>query len=383
MNLFEINTLVSLAFYILWIIVFVFAFKYNSKLGLFIIVLIVLVLAVFRYGSGTDYFIYRWIFEYSKSLGVIDVLSGKSYYEIFFSLFLLVFYPLNLNFYFFIAVHASLILLIVYLWIKSNSNYPTQAFFVYFSTFFLVWNLSALRQVIPLLLGSYLLFNQKYEIKWKYKFLISLILSFFHYSALFYCAILLLELIPWNKEKLIIFFIGSLILSILPMKEIALGLRFIPFITLNPIYQKLLVYLNTMPTAFGFWDISSLMRLFFIVLLLSHYGKLVKISPYIKRLVQVCIFGLSFFFILRFNSITAQRITIYPLILLTILLPEVLHIYDHSLKIIRNLVLAMFIGVNALIYFKDLYAMKYQMGIKDGNWFVEYHHIFEKNSPNK
>lgn len=376
----NINDITIYGFYLIWGVILLLSVFKTKPRNFYIIGTILLLFSAIRYGSGTDYYAYQSIYESTigqafQSIGFITAI------ETFYLNFMILCHWINLNFFQFVAFHALLMMSLVMAWIKMSSRYPVFSIFVYVSFFFLVWNLSAFRQVIPLLIGSFLFYNPKINLHWGIRFTISLILVFFHYSALFLSVLLILEFIPWNKKRLMIFFSFGLLMSLVPIREIILSLNVIPLISNTSLYQKFFSYLSGMPANLGFFDIGSLMRIFFITLLLLHYDKLVGISPYLKKMVHVVIYGLSFFFFLKFSLITAQRLTIYALVLLTILIPEIVHLYDDQKKLVRSAALAALIGLNAFMYFKDLYAMKAQKALNEGStngkWYVEYHHIFE------
>lgn len=380
MSGFNSSGLTIYGFYLLWGLILFLSFYQKEKKVVYIMAFFMLVFSVFRYGSGTDYFAYKSIYE-STLNETYQFLSLQSSYETLYFNFMIFSHSLGFNFFQFVALHSILLMFVILLWIKMSSRYPVTSLFLYFSFFYIVWNLSAFRQVIPLLLGSFIFYNEKINIPWWSKFVFSLFLVFFHFSALFYSALLIIELISWNKKRLILFFVFALAFSFIPIREMVLQLNISDLIVNTSLYQKFFYYLSGMPATIGFFEIESLMRVFFIVLVMTHYDELIKISPFMKRIVEVLVVGLSLFFILKFNLLTAQRFTIYALVLLVMILPEIVHLYDDKNRLIKYAVLAAFIALNVFMYYKDLYAMKDQKSLNEGitsdHWLVEYHHIFE------
>ena len=72
----------------------------------------------------------------------------------------------------------------------------------------------------------------------------------------------------------------------------------------------------------------------------------------------------------------AGRLSIYALILLVPVLPMIVGLYEKN-RVLHGLAVGAFIVLNFFFLFKDLVAMKQQLGIQDGSLIAEYHHIYE------
>ena len=326
-----------------------------------------------RYNFGADYNAYGLIFN-SISSGQIKNFNIEPLYGV----YNIIVHSIGLNYVGFVAFNTFLLLLLFILWIIMSSDYQYYSFFVYVTFFFLVWNLSTFRQSLALSLGVLLIYNRKLDFNTLIKFLIIPILSMFHFSAYFFGVLILVGSLKWNKKSIAIFFAIGLLYTFLPTQEILAQL--IHNASLDGVYYiaKVRGYFDNMEFSFGFFNVSSLMRIFFFILVWAHYEVLRK-TKYLQRITNVFLVGMTLYLFLSFNALFASRLTIYALILLVILLPEILAYYEEKKPWMRIAAMSVFIGLCTFMYFKDLYAIKDQLGIDDGKWYVEYQSILDQD----
>ena len=326
-----------------------------------------------RYNFGADYTAYSKVFNL-----ILTNQAVSQNYERFYVMYNQLIQSLGFDYAQFVAINTIILLFFVISWILTSSRYKYQSFFVYVSFFLLVWNLSTYRQAMALSFGVLLLYNRKLNFHLIIKLLIVPILALFHVSALFFGVLLILGEIPWKKYYLLFLLVAGLLFTLLPTQEIiAQAINHPNFDVITNIY-KIRYYFAKMTFTTGFFSINAMMRIFFFGLIWIHYEILTN-TKYLKNMTDIFLVGMSLYFFLSFNALFASRLTIYALILLVILLPEILAYYEDKKPWMRIAAMSMFIGLCTFMYFKDLYAIKEQLGIDDGKWYVEYQSILDQD----
>lgn len=325
-----------------------------------------------RFNFGADYSAYQMIYNVimSSQSAIFGIEPLYSFYN-------QITQTLGLNYIGFIVFNTVTLLALIVLWILMSTNHHYRSFFVYMSFFFLVWNLSTFRQAMALSLGVFFLFNKRINTHLLIKLLIVPILAMFHVSAWFFGVLLIVGSIPWKKYYHVVFFIVSLVFTLLPSKEIITSVIYYNGLDVFTNIVKLRYYFNGMEFSSGFMNINAIMRIFFFGLVWVHYD-LLTTSKYLKRMTDIFLVGMSLYLFLSFNALIASRLTIYALFLLVILLPEILSYYEDKQKWKRILAMSVFVSLCTFMYFKDLYAIKKQLGIDDGKWYVEYQSILDQ-----
>ncbi|TFG82055.1 MAG: EpsG family protein [Erysipelotrichales bacterium] len=332
-------------------------------------------IAVLRFGSGADYFSYSYVYYLTSETSFLKVLKSLGDIEVGWKMLMFSFRVFSIRYEVFIAFIAIALIVMVYLWIDRNVKSVSLAYLVYYSFFFLVWNLSALRQGLALTIGFFLLYNESFHWKFKTRFLIIIGLSFIHVSSLFFLVFLIADKFKWDKKRLTYVVLISLFVSILPVSQIAILVAKVPFLS------KVAVYINASTVQVGFWDIKSLPRLFFILLVLYHYDKLLGKGSISERYLHTFIIGLSFFFFLRFDDLIAARLSIYGFFTIILILPPILDLYQKRKWITVGANLA-FVVMCALYLEKELITMATQGGMPKNGYYVPYISVFQENSVN-
>ncbi|HAM64172.1 MAG: hypothetical protein A2Y20_01195 [Firmicutes bacterium GWF2_51_9] len=331
------------------------------------------ILSIFRFGSGADYFSYSYLYYLLPRDSILKAIASLSDQEVGLKLIMFPFRYLNLSYEVFIAFFAVGMMVLVYYWITRNSSSVSLSFMVYYSFFFVVWSISSLRQGLAITLGCFLLYNIRFHWNFKQRILIILLLFFVHKTSLFFLVLLLAEFIPWDRKKLTYLLLFSLVVSLLPVAEIALMLSKIP------VFSRLVYYIDTTSVSIGFWDIKSLPRLFFIAVVLFHYDQLIAQGFIQKRFIHAYLIGLTFFFFLRFDDLIGARISIYGFFLGVLILPSLVRLYDLR-KGINWLVRIALVLISALYLEKELVAMATQAGVPMKGYYVEYVTVFQQDT---
>ena len=174
--------------------------KISEKTKVIIMVFLTSIVLVSRYGVGTDYFPYQFLYESMD----ISSFSLSDRLEPGFKILMYLFRMLNLSFHTF-AVFLSLIIYgLTSFWIYWNSRYPSRSLYLYTSMFFLVWTLSALRQGLVMSIALILFFDKDIKLSIYVKLLIIAGLSTFHLSALILIPLVFIMELNFSKKNLLI-----------------------------------------------------------------------------------------------------------------------------------------------------------------------------------
>lgn len=333
-------------------------------MGLVPLVIIVL----FRYGVGADYFSYKYI--YTDNIGKSILQAKASFPNIDYGYLTLsfLFQSLGINFELFFSILSLVVLVLMALWIKDASDNPSLALLVYYTMFFFVWNLSAIRQGLVLSTSLYLVFNPKINFKMSVKVVILLLLATVHFSALLLLLFLLVRKTHFTKKQHLIILCFGLLVTYLPITLILEHLTFIPGVT------RFLEYSTNGSGFFNFSDISRLV-LYFLVFL--NYDRISEKNE-TREIIDVYLIGLSIYFMMSFSQVAAGRFGIYSLIYLVILLPEIVISYtnDHTLKNLSKLGL---ICLCVSFFIKEMNTLVEQTGIVFDTRYIPFTTIFNKS----
>src|SRR5690554_6699865 len=169
-------------FLILFLLLLVIAFtdKISKKYKILLMSCLMIFIIIVSIGLGTDYFSYHFIYKYT-SKHYFDARLASTIEPA----YLLIMKPFQENqipFGIFSNVIMMVILTINMIWIYRNSNHMEISVLIYFSLFFLVWTMSALRQGIVLAIGSLIFFDREFRLKKIYSLTIIFILFLVHKS---------------------------------------------------------------------------------------------------------------------------------------------------------------------------------------------------------
>lgn len=145
--------------------------------------LILLFIICFRYGQGTDYFGYYWLYNQVGTLPE-ELTNFSVHGELLWRLIESLFKQMNIDFPIFAGIVGFITMVFTLLVIKKRSPYKVLSLFLLYPTFYLTYYLSGIRQGIVissfLFLGIELLYEEKFI---KY-FIFTLFLSLIHTSAI-------------------------------------------------------------------------------------------------------------------------------------------------------------------------------------------------------
>lgn len=355
--------------------------KLDKKYIIILTVLILSLITITSFGFGTDYLSYEYIYNninFNTYYAAEDMEPG-------FQLLLYLSHYFNLDYHIFATTLRLSILLSTLIWIYDSSSNIPVSILVFFSMFYIVWIMSAYRQGIVLSILLNVFFNKRRNFNNLTKILSIILMSFIHISSWFFVIFILTDYLELNKKKHMIIFTLSLLSTLIPYKVI---FKYLPTILLE---NKFASYLHD---SFGFFDISSFMRLFFFLFGMLFYDQLSNKSSYWKKIIDSFLVGMSIYFVLGFSEIIAGRFTIYSLVLIVILLPEIVEVIGDSRwkpakisiidnkKMVNIIVTLLIIVLSLGMFTKEYYAYVDQVGYKENNQPFSYELIFNKNYDN-
>lgn len=339
--------------------------KKVSKILLGSSILLMIIIIMIRFGYGADYLSYEFLYRTIDTSSISNLLKSHTKYEIGFRLLEYVGNNLGVPYHVFLVILNLITFFFFYLWIRDQSESPAISWFVFYSMFFMVWVLSALRQGFVLALGSYFFFSNR-KFSNKVKIIVSILLGLIHSIGFVYLIVMLVDKLRVDKKKHFYILGISVLANLLPLGAI---LNAVPFLA-N--YRGVLTYIDAY-RFLGFIDFASIIRFLFFAIVIYHYDLL---KERFKGLVDIFLLGFSVYFLMRFSALMSSRITIHTYILLIIFLPTIIKQYVNK-KSLKLIVLAAFIGFNSLFFMKEMLTAIDQTGEVTDSKIVKFYTVFE------
>lgn len=344
----------------------------NDKKGLsfYVLSFLLTILSVFRYGVGIDYFAYNYLFDRLSSSLIYEMKYGVNEQELLFRLIGSAFKASGLSYQNYIAALAVVNMVFICKLCKKYSRNPTLSLLIYYCFFYFVWTFSGLRQGLVLSIGVYYLIeclNDKKIIK---LIVISAALSLIHTSALFLIALYICANMDLNQRKLVLASCAAVIFSIMPIGNIIMKLTWLPYA------NRLFPYLNAGSVG-SVLDFQSFARMGFLFMGLLYYNAFLH-NDISRKIMNVYIISLIFYFIFKFSELTASRLSIYGFYLIIIVLPDIFYKYK---KKNNKVIYIACLGILCMLFFnKELNSMGGSVGLAgmDSN-MIPYTNVFNKD----
>lgn len=330
--------------------------KDKKRIYFLFFALVLAVLAYIRYGIGSDYFAYRYLFHRLNTNILQEFLFGLDQQEIGFRLIGAFLKKIGVTYEIYLMLIATInIVFISKICLKYSKN-PIMSMLLYYCFYYLVWTFSGIRQGITIPIGIYYLLEYL-ECKNLRKFvIIVLALSLIHQSTIILLPLTYLVVrMNLGKKDLIKLSLLGMFVSILPLGIIVNKLTFIP------VFSRIAPYLSNNYSLLSFLDFQSLGRIVFMVIAFIYYDSLAKQSETSKNILNLYIISLILYFLFKFSELTAARLSIYGKILDIIILPNIFYLYKD--KINKTIYLAGLCLMCTLFLYKEIYTMQIQSGI--------------------
>ena len=343
----------------------------KKKISFKIFGAILLVLAFLRYGVGSDYFSYNFLYNRLSESLLLEFNYGLDNQEILFRIFGSILKKIGFSYQQYLIIIAIINLNFIFKICKKYSKNPTLSLLIYFSFYYFVWTFSGLRQGIVLAIGMYYLLECLENNRTIKLLLISLLLSLVHASGIVLIFLYIGAKINFNKKKLMFLSFVGILFSIIPIDNILLKLTWIPYI------NRILPYIDSNITILSILDFQSLGRVVFLVIALFYYDLYSRKNDISKLIINIYILSIILYFCLKFSELTAARLSIYGMLLNIIILPNIFYIQKDKFN---RFIYITFIGVFCIAYFnKELYTMEKQTGLVNSNKIIiPYTNIYNK-----
>lgn len=358
-------------YYLMFLLGMIFIFfkdKYKILLKTYAILLFVF--ASLRYGVGQDYFGYKYLYSRYLSEPLYEFANKLSREEIGFRLLASIFKMLGLSYESFIAFISALTMIIVYIICKKYSILPLLSLLVFYSSFYLVWIFSGIRQGFTIFAAMLLViycFNKQRNIM---LIIGTFILSLFHASVLIIIPIYFLAKIKWDKTYLFALTILSIFLSVLPF-------NFITFLAkLSPIANRVTYYENS--NGFINLDFQSFTRIIFVIIAILFYNSLLEEDKLLNFVLKYYILGAFSYFLFKDIELIASRLSIYFRVFEMLIIPSMI---VKASKYKNSTLYGIAVIIFLLTYFnKDLIVMgRNTLYNSDKLYYIPYTNIFNKN----
>jgi hypothetical protein len=348
-----------ITYFLIGLLVLMFSFfgsMRNDKYGLFTSFILIFLFLAFRYNYGNDYQAYFKLFR-NINRAYDFFLSGSSRIEIGWILLNRIFNPLG---FFAMVIGLALINCVVYY--KFIKNYVDKKFYLfavfiyYFNSYFLLIQLSAMRQCLAIFLFIYalhLIINRE-NVK---SVIVILLACSFHSSALILIPLLILIMLLRNVRITLvhIFIIETIYISIFSLGKIYKPL--LMNIAGSLFGSKYSFYITTdaHPGLFNILIYSSLL-----LILLIYYN---KFDPDFKLLIRVFIVGL-FLIPIGYVIPLSSRLALYFLPMSIVIYPKITEMFKFRLyKQIFIIAVITVISTRLITFFffsgNELYYSKY------------------------
>lgn len=306
--------------YYLILFIGIFLAIINKKPLVWLFALLISFMAFFRYGIGSDYFSYEFLYSRLQPTVEMEYKFGIDNQELGFRLIGSLMKMWGLSYQQYLIVFAAITLFFTVKTVLKYSKNPTLSLVIYFSFYYLTWPLSGIRQALAMAVGMYFLL-QYVEKKNTMKFVvIAVLLSLVHSSAIILLVFMLITKLDLNKKKLFNISIISFILSILPIGIL------LSYLTVLPVFNRVLpyMYLN-MSLSFSILDFQSISRIIFLIFAFVVYDRVSSLGSIHKTIMNLYIMSFALYFAMQFSELAAARVSVYGRLLDILIIPNVMY----------------------------------------------------------
>lgn len=275
-------------------------------------------MAGLRYGIGTDYFTYLYLFENINNLD--SLLYKNNWVEPGFKFLIYFFNQIGFTEPLIFLSFALITLSLLFSGIKKNTKHVVFSFFVYFCVFYIGYVFNVMRQGIVMALFVYLLKDIQNRNLLKVAIL-TLIGMTIHYSAIFIIMAYFVYNLNLTKWRIISIISVSLILILINEYYSQLVFYLVP----DYVSQKLKSYIEFRGHG-GLSIINVSQRLFLLILFILFFDKLKLKKSNFQGLFNIYVLGFVLYAIFSIQGLFATRINMFFRILEVILIPYLIEV---------------------------------------------------------
>lgn len=319
--------------------------KKNNKYARFFMVLFPFLLIIFlRYGIGADYFSYESIYGKSDPTNIVGTIERMPKIEPLYLMINMAGKKIGLSYHVYAGLFSSSLTILTLKWLQDNSPHFELSALLFYSTLFIYWNISALRQGLVVTLLLFVYFNKKYEFKLWERLLAVMILFFMHPTAIIVPIIYLVSQFKWEKIEFYFLLVAAPIFREL----IKIVLYLLPPTT--PYLGKIFKYMDY--DSIRIISTPSFMRIAFILFIVHHYIRLVDRYPEYRTMFNFSLLSLIGYFYLPTAMVVGTRTTIFGYYLIIIIFPMILSLYKS--KEIYTLILYSLLALSVVSFYNEL-----------------------------
>lgn len=360
-------------FSFIYLCAFLYFGKHLDSKKKFIVAALPFILIIFlRFGVGADYFSYQTIYESIDPHRINESFASLPKIETLFKVLMLGGRAVGMNYHIFSGLLCTAILLVALFWIKDSSDNFEMATLLYFSTFFLYWNLGALRQVIVIVGSMYVYFNRDRDFDWKIKGLTTAVLFFIHGTALIVPIIFIATKFKWNFKNFAIIFV------LFPLTRLIYTPAFFSVFENIPVLSKFLLYSDA--ENIKILSVPFLLRFAIFAVTMVHYNKLTDKYSKQKNLIDFVLLNMLLYFYLPFSKVLGTRVTIFGYYASIVVLPMILSLYED--KKLYKFAFILLLGFNGTQFYNELAKQVKRTGYEYSPTRLNLETIFQKNYAN-
>lgn len=355
-------------YYLIFLIgVFFIFFPKHHKIFASIFTIFLLVLAIGRYGVGTDFFAYKFLYNsYNKSV-LYEIFYSTGREEILYRVLSTIGNNLGISYICSLAFYSVISLVSISIAAKKFSKNALISMLTFYSFFYFVWIFSGIRQGIVISISIILILYCFDKERNKTLIIFTIILSMVHLSGLIIVFLYYIAKSKWSKKSLIYLFIISFIIGIIPLNFLS---------NFNILSDRVSAYSsenNILKI-----DFQSIIRLLLIIIVFAFYNKIKNINSIHNFILKYYIIGICVYFLLKDVELVAARLSIYSRVLEIFIIPGILSVINKKYIYISILTIVILL----FAYFnKELINMGRNIIPIDGNRsYVQYTNIFNKDN---
>lgn len=319
----------------------VFHAKINVKLFNFAYLILIL-LTVLRKGQGSDYYNYQEIYKEISIYTEQSVLSILLMKDPGFSLLNYLAQQCGISYVWFSAICSFAIMALLYPFFAKVCQKSLVPLFLFYSTFYLIYCFSALRQglALAILLGFAYPFLKGHQ---NIKCILSIIVaSLFHQSALICLLFLIVYKLRMNKRIL------SIIVLVFSFYML-LGINFMEWIPISSIVNRVSYYIGENSSA----SVGAIaLRILVILPIFLISNKEYEINSELRGVRNILVTGYVVYSIFSYSDLVSSRLTEYFRVFEGLFL--FLLLYHTKLKKINIQLFACFSILALFLYVKDI-----------------------------
>lgn len=359
-----------LYFSFLYLLIAVFHGRKYDDRKRFLLVLFPFLLVIFiRYGIGADYFSYESIYEKVNPNSISATIERMPKIEPMYLIINYIAKKAGISYHIYSGLFATSLTLMILRWLQKNSpNFELSAL-LYYSTLFIYWNISAMRQGLVVTVLLFVYFNKEYEFTMWQRLLTVAISFFIHPTAIIVPILYLIAQFPWEKVE----FYFLLILAPIFKEVVKIIISVIP--PTLPYIGKIYRYVDydSIQIVSG----PSFMRIAFIVFIVHHYVRLLERYPKYRVMFNFSLLGLIMYFYLPTAMVVGTRTTIFGYYLIIIIFPMILNLYKS--KEIYTIVLYGLLGLSFVSFYNEIDKLVDRSGYKYDMHQLNTETIIQKN----